>query len=55
MGLFAVPLNSSHQFVVHVIAPVAGVVPHCALVNFGSTQNRIAIAVRRVRLKRFVP
>jgi len=33
-------LNSSHQFVVHVIAPVAGVVPHCAAADFGIDERR---------------
>src|SRR6266436_566674 len=39
IGLFAAPLNSSHQFVVHVMEPVAGVVPHCAAADFGSAER----------------
>jgi hypothetical protein len=53
IGLFAAPLNSSHQFVVHVIAPVAGVVPHCALADFGSAQKRMVVAKTRAKLKHF--
>jgi hypothetical protein len=30
IALFAAPLNSSHHCVVQLIAPVGGVVPHCA-------------------------
>jgi hypothetical protein len=41
MGLLAAPLNSSHQFVVHVMEPVAGVVPHCAAADFGIAERRI--------------
>src|SRR5579863_3725569 len=40
IGLLAAPLNSSHQFVVHVMEPVGGVVPHCAAADFGIAERR---------------
>jgi hypothetical protein len=48
IALFAAPLNSSHQFVVHVMAPVAGVVPHCAAADFGIAEKRTLDTKRRV-------
>jgi hypothetical protein len=52
IALFAAPLNSSHQFVVHVMEPVAGVVPHCAAADLGiakrttlKTQSRVMRAI----------
>jgi hypothetical protein len=48
IALFAAPLNSSHQFVVHVTEPVAGVVPHCAAADFGSAEKRAANTETRV-------
>src|SRR6266481_3042470 len=50
IGLFAAPLNSSHQFVVHVMEPVAGVVPHCAAADFGSAERRTLTTERRAML-----
>ena len=47
MGLFAPPLNSSHQFVVHVMDPVAGVLPHCAAADFGIAEKRTPNTKRR--------
>jgi hypothetical protein len=47
MGLFAAPLNSSHQFVVHVMDPVAGVLPHCAAADFGIAEKRTPNTNRR--------
>jgi hypothetical protein len=47
MGLFAAPLNSSHQFVVHVMDPVAGVLPHCAAAEFGIAKKRTPNTKRR--------
>ena len=47
IGLFAAPLNSSHQFVVDVMEPVAGVVPHCAAADFGIAEKRAPNTKRR--------
>jgi hypothetical protein len=54
MGLFAAPLNSSHQFVDHVMDPVAAVVPHCAPADFGREEIRTLIAIRSAKVRVFV-